>query len=458
MSYFWERKAPLLMNELTKTLRLSWPFIASLFAEIGMTLTDTMMLGHLNKAALAAGGLGGTLYNLIVYMFLGIISTLGVLIAGAYGRSETKRIKVIMIHGGYLAVGLGILLSLTCLYIPYVMRLTGQPPLLTANVQRYLIGIIWGALPLMLFSVLREYCNALSRTNVVFIILLIAIPLNVFLNYGFIYGYMHFPRYGLMGAGLATAITNLLMCFSILSYVVINKHLNKILVNNVRWLDVGLLKEILHVGGPIAMSNGLEIGLFSVASFFVGFFSTNALAAHQIALQIMTIAILAPLGISQATAIRVSQAVGQRQYQVAKMATYTGVGLGWLNAIIFATIVLSFGPQLIHFFMPPNVKENYAVIHAALIFLYIAVCFQVMDSTQSILAGALRGLKDTKVPVILAIVSYWLCGLIPGLILAFFTRLQVRGIWLGFGIGMTVAAILMMWRQCKLWKKIQKEY
>lgn len=436
----------LLRNEINLTIRLASPLIAALLAQTTMELVNSLMLGQLGPEALAAGGLGMALFFMLMVICVGLLNAAGVLIARSYGAGNHSEINIIISQAIYLAGFLGVICMGFLWFVPQFLLWIGEEPEIVTGASLFLHALLWGFPPLLVFFALREFVAALSFTRIIMILSLCITPLTALGNYILMYGKFGLPALGIAGIGYSTAGLEWCLVIAMLYYIFKNNTLNPYIYRGLQpiiWKKIG---EIIKLGVPVSMTMGFEVGLFSVTTLMMGYFGAVALAAHQIALQCATFAFMFPLGLAQATAIRVGQTLGAGSVMRAKYAGYAGLILGVVIAIITAIICLSFPTVLIGLFISTNKPNHEVLITSAVSFLGVMALFQLFDAVQVIMNGALRGLKDTFVPMWLGLLSYWLTGLISGYCLAFIFHLGGIGLWWGLGLGIGVSAILLILR------------
>ena len=435
------------MDEIRPLLFLALPLIAAGLAQMGMDVVDTLMMGRLGPNTLASGALGSAIFGSLLMMSIGIISAVGVLAARAYGAENLPRIEKIVRQGLWAALVLSVPVALIMWFAPWFLQKIGEDRAIIAGTSAFLHGLVWGVFPGLAFMTLREFVCALSRPRIVMIISALAIPLNALFNYILMYGKWGFPVLGIAGIGISTSLVEWIIFAAIAVYITrshIFRHYKVFAV--FEWLDKHLLKEILSIGTPLAILYGFEVGLFSVTTLMMGFFGPIALAAHLIALQSTSVAFMLPMGISQATSVRVSLAMGAKKRTRAKHAAYAGIVLGLGSAAIAACCFWLIPKPIIALFLDLHAPQNQAVVKLTILFLSIAAIFELMDALQVIMTGILRALKDTVMPMLLGLLSYWCVGLSAGYGLAFSLNLGGTGLWWGLAIGITVSAILLLWR------------
>jgi MATE family, multidrug efflux pump len=294
---------------------------------------------------------------------------------------------------------------------------------------------------------LRFFVAALGRPNAALIVMVLAVLLNAVLAWGLIFGRLGLPALGVVGAGLATSVANTFSFAALLGFVLVDRRLRRFYILGRFWrADWHRLRELLRVGLPIGFILVMEVGLFSAAVQLMGLLGTAEIAAHQIALQCASIAFMVPLGIGQAATVRVGLAAGQRDAAAVRRAGWVALGLG-VAFMSSAALLMWLAPHaLVGLFLDLDRSENTRVVALAVAFLGVAALFQIVDGVQTIALGALRGLKDTRVPAMLAAAGYWLVGFPTGALLAFRGGMGGIGVWWGLAIGLAVVAVLALQR------------
>jgi multidrug resistance protein, MATE family len=429
-------------SETRATLRLALPLAAAQLAQVGMGITDTIMVGALGRDALAAGGLGSGLFFATGAVLQGALIGVGILVAHARGANDMDRIAPILRAGAVLAMIIAALLVPVFWFAEPILIRFGQPPTLAKDVANYVQILSLCAPASMWLAVQRSYLAAMNHPRPVMVIGLAALVLNGFLNYGFIHGVWGFPELGLMGSATASVITIYLMSGAMMLAIRITPdlHAHK-LRGPISW---PLTKELANLGWPIAITFGVEIVLFMVAALLMGTISTTALAAHNVTINIASLTFMVPLAIAQAVNVRVGFHLGAQHpsaaRQAAGVALMLGIGFMTLMAIVMFTV-----PRQIAllFNLDPTVEADAAVVALVAQLLVIAAVFQVFDGAQSIAAGALRGYKDTRVPMYLVAFGYWGVGFPIGWALAFPLNMGAVGMWWGLAIALAAAAVVL---------------
>ncbi len=440
-------KQPRLIAEIKAMLFLAVPLASAQLAQSATGFVDTVMMGLLGQQVLAAGALGVAFFNTPMYITASIVAAVSPLVAGAFGAGDSKQVSRVVRHGLWLALLIGVPLTLIIWNGAALLPMLGQEP---ENVQlagMFLRSIALGVLPTLGFAALRNFVAAVSQPRPVMVIIVAGTLFNIVANYLLMFGKLGLPALGIAGIGLASALALWGMFLAIALYILWHPDLRSYQVfSHLMPFDVKVFRELLATGLPIGGLVAVEVGLFTTTTFLIGLLGTVPLAAHQIAIQTAAMAFMIPLGTSFATTIRVGQLIGQGDRKGAQMAGYIGIGLG---TAFMSTMGILFwlAPEfIISLYLDVSDPENRAVVDLAKALLGIAALFQIVDGIQATAAGALRGLKDTKVPMLIGFLSYWGIGLSVGYGLGFSLGLGSVGLWYGLAIGLMSAAIVLTWR------------
>jgi len=441
-------------------LRLAVPMAATQLAQMAILATDTVMLGHYSKEALAGGALGNVIYFMIWLLGSGMPMAVSPVIAhvqgrhGASAKPRDRREVRIAVRMGLWSVVLSSLPLLSFLIFTHPLLLFfRQEPGLAADAATFVSGLAFG-LPFALgFQVLRSFSTALSRAVPPMVVMVLAILWNAGFDYALIFGHFGFPEMGLYGAGIASASSNIFSFVAMLAICLGAPALKRYrILHRLQHADWKCFAELFRLGLPIGITMLFEVALFNGAALVIGTFGLASLAAHQIAITIPSLTFMVPLGIGQAATVRVGLAAGAGDGIAARRAGFTAIAM----AVVFMSgtaVLLLLWPRQIATLWLPDIPANADVLAFAVSFLHIAAAFQLVDGIQVTASLSLRGLKDARGPMWLAGASYWLAGAPVGLALAFWGHLQGFGIWLGLAFGLLVAAITLTTRFAILSKR-----
>lgn len=436
-------------GETRALVRLSVPLVLTNLGQIAMQTTDVLMIGRLGAVPLAASALAVSVFFMLFIFGMGIVMATAPMIAQDLGRrpSAVREPRRTVRQGFWAATAVGLLSMLVLWQIGPVLDAIGQQPELIAGAEAYTHAAMWGVLPALWFIVLRNFTAALERARPAMVITLIGIAVNAAADYVLIFGAFGVPALGLVGAGAATAVSAGFLFVGLLAFVLIDRRLRRYYILGRFWrADWRRFRDVFGLGLPIAITLTFEVGLFATAAQLMGLIGVAELAAHLIAIQIASVAFMVPMGLGQAATVRVGLAVGRGDTPGILRAGVLALGLGTGFMALTALLMVTLPYALVGLFLDVTAPANAAVVELAVAFLIIAALFQIVDGGQAIGAGALRGLKDTRWPMVFAGVGYWLVGLGSGIWLAFGQGLGGIGIWYGLAAGLTVAAVLMIGR------------
>jgi len=434
-------------REVRAMVALSLPLVGSQLAAIAMATTDIIMMGWLGPTKLAAGALAGSLYMPTIHFGFGVMAAVTPIVAQALGMRDFRGVRRSVRQGIWVATAFSAIFAMPLWYSGAILRLFGQMPLLAGLAEGYLRAAAWGLAPLMWVIVLRGFLTAHSRPRAVLVVMVLGIAVNALGNYALMFGHFGFPRMELVGAGISTSVVNMFMALSLIAFVLWDRRLRRYGLFVRFWrTDWPRFVEVVRLGVPIGLTVLAESTLFAAAGILMGLIGTAELAAHAIAIQCASVAFMVPLGISQAVTARVGLAVGARNRGGIGRAGWVGLGLGIAFTSASAAVFWFAGEHLVGLYLDLDEARNAPVIDLAVSFLLIAALFQFADGSQAIGAGALRGLRDTRVPMFLAIFGYWGVGFPTSAALAFWLDLGGHGIWIGLAAGLSVVAVLAVWR------------
>jgi MATE family multidrug resistance protein len=432
-------------GELAATLRLAAPMAAIQLGQIAMMTTDLALLGRLGDHVVAAAALAHTVIFAAFTLGMGLVSAVAPLASQAFGARQPRLVRRSLRVGLWAALMAGVPLTAAQFRGEDILLAFGQPAESAALAGRYLAGLAWCLIPGWAFIALRNFMSAVNRPEPALWITLAAIPLNALLCYALIHGAFGAPQLDILGAGLATSIVNVAMCAAAIWLAYARRPFRKYRVLGRFWrADWVLLRQLLIVGIPISGAFLLEFGMFAAAALLMGRIGPTALAAHAIALQTAAILFMVPFGISLAATVRVGQAAGRRDTEATRLAGFAAIALAIASMAAMTIMVVVFRHAIPPLFLGAEAAAETAALAAAL--LALGATFFLTDGIQTVAAGALRGLNDTRVPLAIAAFSYWVAGFAVSYALAFPAGLGAVGVWIGLSIGTTVFAALLLWR------------
>ncbi|MDP1839401.1 MAG: MATE family efflux transporter [Reyranella sp.] len=435
--------------EARATLALGWPLILTNLAQTLMTATDVVMLGWLGPDALAAGALGSNLYFATMIFGLGLTTATAPMIARELGRKghSVRDVRRTVRQGMWAAVAIALPIWLLLWHSEAILLLMGQEPTLAVQASHYMRALQWSILPFFFFLVLRSFISALERPLWALAVGAGGVVVNAVAAWCLIFGHLGLPRLGLVGAGIATTLANVLMFAALAIVVYTDRKFRRYHLFGRFWrADWPRFRAVWHLGLPIGATLVFEVTVFNASTFLMGLISVASIAAHSIALQIASLCFMVPLGLSQAATVRVGRAYGAHDVDGIRRAGWTAFALGVGFMVLTGLTMILFPRTLVGVFLDLEAPANAVVVNLAVSFLAVAALFQVADGAQAVAAGMLRGLHDTRMPMIYAGLGYWGIGLLLGVVLAFPARQGGIGIWIGLATGLVVVAILLVAR------------
>ncbi len=437
-------------------LTLAGPIALSQIAQTSMGLVDTLMVGRLGAVPLAAIAIGATVHFTILLFGLGMVLAVGPLASQAHGAQRPRDVARYTRQGIWLAT----MLAPFGMAIEYSagawFPLLGQDPAVATLAVEYLRAIMWSLWPFLLFGALRSWLESVGKPIPVTLIALSAVLVNVAGNYAFIHGAFGAPAFGAIGVGYATTLSFVYLVLALVVYAQSRTALRSFGVfDRWRWPHLSYLRELIRVGTPMGVTFAIESGFFTATGILVGTLGAVSLAAHQIALQLVSFSFMFPLAIGLATTIRVGNLVGAERPATARHAGWLAIALGTGIMTVSATLYVLAPGALVSLFIGDAVgAEARAVGVVAVQLLFIAGVFQIFDGAQTVASGALRGLKDTFWPMVIGIVSYWVIGLTSSYFLM--QRFGAQGIWTGLIIGLIFASGLLLYRWQRLSLRVSR--
>jgi MATE family, multidrug efflux pump len=430
--------------EFRATFKLAWPLILAQLAQISLYTTDVIVMGWLGVRELAAGTLATALLHPLLVGGFGVVTATAAVIAQAVGARDPRSVRRTVRQGFWMAA------ILTAIIIPILLNSTpiltamGQDPETVALTSTYLKFAAWSVPGNLLFIVLRSLMSARGNTGTVLVITLVAVLANIFANYALVFGNFGFPRLELAGAAIATTIVSVIMFLAALGFVVFHRRYKRfyVLMRLFR-PDWGRLIALFRIGLPIGLTLLSEVGLFGVAIIMMGWLGTAEVAAHAVAVQTAAIAFMVPLGLSQATTVRVGLAIGTKNPGGVGVAGWTSFAMALSFMMLTSAIMVLYPHLLAAAFLDLSVPANAVTLSLAVTYLGVAALFQLVDGAQVTMGAALRGLNDTRVPMLLSLVGYWAVGLTVSYVLGFVLGWRGLGIWLGLAAGLAFVAVVL---------------
>ncbi|WP_120499952.1 MATE family efflux transporter [Roseovarius sp. EL26] len=424
---------------------LAAPLVGSHLAQLAITLTDAAMLGWYSVDALAGEILGGTLFYVVFIVGSGFAFAIMPLVAAANELDDQIQVRRITRMGAWASILFGIAVIPPMVWSEHLFLALGQDPEIAALAQDYLAILSLAVMPSLLVMVLKSYLAALERTQVILWVTLAALVLNILVNYLLVFGNFGFPEMGIRGAALASLIVNV-ASFVVLAVYVMRAQPEHAMFQRLWRPDWEALAQVFRLGWPIGLTNLAEVSLFAASTTMMGWLGKIPLAAHGIALQAASVAFMIHLGLSNAATVRISQAYSRHDRVSMRTIAKSAMAITALVAVVASTLFIVFPEAILGIFLHPGEPERAAVIAVGVILLAAAALFQLLDGVQVLALGFLRGIQDTRVPMVIAGFSYWIVGVSASYYLGFVIEMGGLGVWLGLAIGLAVAAVLLLIR------------
>ncbi|MBT8256998.1 MAG: MATE family efflux transporter [Bacteroidia bacterium] len=416
-----------------------------------VSLVDNIMVGQLGSAELAAVSLGNSFIFIAMSLGIGFSTAITPLIAEADSEGNFKNGKSAFKHGLFLCTNLGITLFLLILLAKPLMSLMDQPEEVVLLARPYLDIVAFSLIPLISFQAFKQFSDGLSMTRFPMYATIFANIINIILNYVLIFGKFGFPELGIVGAGIGTLVARVLMLF-LLWYFLSRHHKSRAYVRELKLLKLErrMIRKINHLGLPSAMQMFFEVAIFTAAIWLSGLLGKNAQAANQIALNLSSMTFMVAMGLGVAAMVRVGNQKGLRAFSELRRIAFSIFLLGLGFACVFALLFYIFHNDLPTIYVdmdnPIDLKDTSEVVSIASKLLLAAAIFQLSDSLQVMVLGALRGMQDVKIPTLITFVSYWVIGFPICYVLGKEDALGSFGIWIGLIVGLTAAGILLYLR------------
>ena len=435
-------------KELRATLALAWPLILSNLTFALIQATDVVLMGWLGPHQLAASALGINLTWPLGFAAFGLLTAASPMMATALGAKvrSVRDVRRSFRQSLWLCLFATVPLWAMLWHAEPIMRSLGQQPGLAREAALFLKGYMWTMFPWLLFQAMRNFLAAVERPGWIFAISACGVVANALLGWALIFGHFGLPALGIFGGGLASSIVWTLMALALMAVILTDRQFRRFHLFGHFWrADWQRLRRMLKLGLPIGFAFAFEGAVFGAAAYLMGLIDAESLAAHAVALQIAALTFMVPWGLSQAATVRVGRALGARDRDGLARAGWTAWLLGVVFMAAMAAAIWTFPRELVGLFLEDS-AANQRVIELAVAFLIVAAAFQIFDGAQVVGAGMLRGLHDTRVPMLFALLGYWVIGIGAGAWLAFSKDWDGVGIWTGLAIGLGVVAALMLGR------------
>lgn len=428
-------------------LVLGLPLVGSHVAQFALHIVDTIMLGWYSVTDLAAGALGATVFFVFFTLGAGFAHAVMPMVATSVARGDDTEVRRVTRMGMWLSLGFSVAILPIFVFASPILGALGQDPDVARLGGGYLSIVGLGMAPALLVMVLKSYLAALGRTQVVLWITVAAVFVNAGANWLLIFGNLGFPELGARGAAVASVIVQVITLLAMLAYATLLPSLRHYQLLVRFWRpDWVALKQVNALGLPIGLAMLAETGLFAASAVMMGWLGKLSLAAHSIALEITAVFFMVHLGLANAATVLVGRAKGRGDpvalRAVARASVILSLGFAFATMLIYWL----FAEQMVGLFLRPDDPERHLIVPVGITLLMVAALFQLADAGQAMAMGFLRGIHDTKQPMVIAAVSYWLVGLPASYGLGFVAGMGGVGIWFGLVCGLTAAAVALHWR------------
>ncbi len=435
--------------ELGATLRLAAPLAFANLLQMAIYATDVVFIARLGTEALAAASLSTSLFGQMVWTFSGLTGAVAPLIAAELGRARhaLREVRRSVRMALWLSVICGLAGMAVCMFGEPIMLAAGQNGAVAARAGSFLALLAFSMVPQIACNVLRTFVAALGRPVFAMGIIAMAVVVNALGNYMLVFGHFGAPAMGLEGSAVATVITSVATLLAYLGVIYSDRRLRRYRILGRWWrAEWSRLREIVRIGVPIGLIVLAEGGLFNAATFLMGLIGPAQLAGHALAFQVAALAFQVPFGVGQAATIRVGYHYGARDVAAVGRAGWAALLVGIGFSLAAASAMLAFPHLILSAYVTVDAPGNAAMVGYALQFILVAAAFHLFDAVQTVAGGVLRGLQDTQVPMVLALLGYWLVGGVAAVALGFYTPLAGLGVWIGLAIGLIVVSGLLLWR------------
>lgn len=423
-------------------MRLAVPVVLSELGWMAQGVVDTIMVGRLGPVSIGAVALGNALFYTPSLFGIGLLLGLDTVVAQAYGRKDYDDCHRWLAQGIYLAVAITPVLMILVALASFGFGRVGITGVVATPAAAYLRVLDWSILPLLIYGASRRYLQGVGQVKVITLTYIGANLLNWGGNWALIYGHLGFPAMGVRGSALSTVIARILMAVSLLGFAWrYERKRGHPLFRHWASPQIDRIRQLIRLGLPAAGQITLEVGAWNAATLSAGWLSPIALATHQIAINYASVTYMVPLGVSAAAAVSVGHAVGAGDKARARRAGWLSLGLGTAFMILAGVVFLVVPKPLIELY-----THDPAVLAVGPSLLWIAAAFQIFDGVQTVCTGALRGLGETRAPMIANFIGYWILGLPLGLILCFVLKWGIYGMWIGLTLALIVISSLLLRR------------
>ncbi len=437
-------------QEVKHTLKLGWPIVLGNMTQIALGIIDSAMVGAIHSSQLAAAAFVNNLITLPLVLAIGLTTAISPLVASAMGEDQPDKPLRILFNGGLIVILMSLFFAVGIHLGVDMVYYFGQDQIVADLSKPYLIWMGWGMVPMAVFMAMKQFADGLGRTRIPMYLALLAIPVNVLVNYAFIFGKWGAPRMELEGAGVGTMASRIVTMIALFWLIAYSKGFapyrqqlsDQLKVRKERFQD------IFRIGIPASLQYGMESAAFAISGIMAGWLGYVQQAAHQIAISIASFTFMVSVGVSAAGSIRVGYAYGRRNWSHARSVGQSTITIAVVYGLLCAVVFI-----LTRYELPLLFNDEQRVVEFAATLLFLTAVFQISDSVQAIGVGLLRGIQDVKVPTFFVLLAYWVIGIPSGYWLAFVQGMEVAGIWIGLVLGLSASAILLTLRFLRLTRR-----
>ncbi len=449
MSQFYSlpRWSSSLRAEAKASLKLALPLMLIQLSEGAVNFVDTLMMGGLGTATLAAGGLGATVFWMLLSLCTGLLEMTGAIAAEAHGAQDHNRVSRINVQGLWISFGISIPTMVLIWHMDVILPLLGQQAVTVEVALAYLHAIVWGLPAALGVFVFKEILTALSRPRLVVVLMGLSIPLNIGLNYGLMYGKWGLPELGLAGIGWASMLVFWLSFGLAVLLLKVYPSLRRLQLLRRWWrCDRNILTEIIHLGWPLCVDYGTEMGALTAAALLMGLWSTELLAAHRIVMTTTELLLMFSWGFAYAAAMRTGHKIGAGSPRAAQRVAHANLLMNSVLVVMLAIPLWVLPQTIAGFYLNVNLPENANTVNIAATLFKVGVVFQVAQGIRLISAGTLQGLKDTHLLATVDVLAHWGIGIGLGYVIGQLLGWQGIGLWWSLALGQLVAAVVLTQR------------
>ncbi|SIS71556.1 multidrug resistance protein, MATE family [Filimonas lacunae] len=427
-------------SEAYKTWRLSGPIIFGELTQIALGLIDNAMVGAISYNHLAASSLVISVMNIPFVLGIGLTMSVSQTVSMAHGRRDAQKVSHYLFNGFWICTIAAIVIAIGLQLGKNILFHLGQDAAVATLAVPYLQVMGWSTVPMLMFMAVKQFTDGLELTRTAMVLSLLALPLNIFINWLLVYGNWGFPRMELIGAGFGTLITRIVILIALVVIVLLHPLFKRyIAVRKNQWkLNRNTVNELLHIGIPSSLQAGMESGAFAISGIIIGTLGAVQQAAHHIALSCAAFTFMVSMGLAQGGSIRISNAWGRSNWKeitlIGKSTLLSGVCYGILCAVFFVCM---------RNLLPLAFNTDTTVVALTSTLMLYAAVFQISDATQAIGVGLCRGIKDVRTPTLYVALAYWVLGIPIGCLMAFTFKLGAAGMWIGFVSGLTFSSLLL---------------